>query len=183
MPLYFAYGSNMDRTAMATRCSSSHVLGLARLPRHRFVVTADGYASVVRDATRTVHGVLWDIALGDMRGLDRYEGVERGLYSKALVSVISAQGPRKALVYFGTGAHPGQPKPGYMEGVLAAALDFMLPDPYIRELKAWMPAARHKPDLSGDIAHATAPVQSTVTPRAFAPTSDIVARPRKPRDT
>ena len=182
MPLYFAYGSNMDRTAMAARCPSSHALGLARLPRHRFVVTADGYASVVRDATRTVHGVLWDIALGDMRGLDRYEGIERGLYSKALVSVIGAQGPRKALVYFGSGAHPGQPKPGYMEGVLAAALDFMLPDPYLRELKTWMPAVRHKVDSSDDIAHANPHARPKVTPRAFAPTSDIVARPRKPRD-
>ena len=168
---------------MATRCPSSHVIGLARLPRHRFVVTADGYASVVRDAARTVHGVLWDIALGDMRALDRYEGVERGLYSKALISVIGGQGPRKALVYFGTGAHPGQPNPGYMEGVLAAALDFILPDPYIRELKTWMPAVRHKPDISGDIARVNSQVQPKVTPRAFAPTSGIVARPRKPRET
>ncbi|MGL4494164.1 MAG: gamma-glutamylcyclotransferase family protein, partial [Beijerinckiaceae bacterium] len=49
MPLYFAYGANMDREGMAKRCPASKPLGLARLARHRFVVTVDGYASVVRD--------------------------------------------------------------------------------------------------------------------------------------
>ncbi len=33
MPLYFAYGANMDVAAMAKRCPSSKPLGLARLPR------------------------------------------------------------------------------------------------------------------------------------------------------
>ncbi|RYE82539.1 MAG: gamma-glutamylcyclotransferase, partial [Hyphomicrobiales bacterium] len=36
MPLYFAYGANMDIAAMRERCPRSTPLGLARLPRHRF---------------------------------------------------------------------------------------------------------------------------------------------------
>ena len=56
MPLYFAYGSNMDRAAMALRCPASKPLGLARLMRHRFFIMASGYASVARDPTRCVRG-------------------------------------------------------------------------------------------------------------------------------
>ena len=40
MPLYFAYGSNMDVAAMAQRCPRSKLLGVARLPRHKvFIIT------------------------------------------------------------------------------------------------------------------------------------------------
>ena len=49
MPLYFAYGSNMDEAAMRARCPKSRAVGLARLARHRFALMADGYATVVRD--------------------------------------------------------------------------------------------------------------------------------------
>mgnify|MGYP002790472545 CR=1 FL=1 len=40
MPLYFAYGLNMDPAGMAQRCPRSKPLGLARLPRHRIGVDA-----------------------------------------------------------------------------------------------------------------------------------------------
>ena len=50
MPLYFAYGANMDVAAMATRCPGAKPVGTARLPRHRFIITGDGYASVARDS-------------------------------------------------------------------------------------------------------------------------------------
>ena len=48
MPLYFAYGSNMDAAAMQARCPKSRALGPARLARHRFGLMADGYATIVR---------------------------------------------------------------------------------------------------------------------------------------
>ena len=38
MPLYFAYGANMNVAAMAARCPRSKPLGLAKLVRHRLVV-------------------------------------------------------------------------------------------------------------------------------------------------
>jgi hypothetical protein len=40
VPLYFAYGSNMDRAAMARRCPASRVIGLGRLNRHRRAMAA-----------------------------------------------------------------------------------------------------------------------------------------------
>ena len=62
MPLYFAYGANMDAAAMAQRCPVSRLIGGGHLPRHRFIVMREGYASVMRDPRRTVWGVLWELA-------------------------------------------------------------------------------------------------------------------------
>ncbi|PSC02991.1 gamma-glutamylcyclotransferase [Alsobacter soli] len=142
MPLYFAYGSNMDRAAMAQRCPKSTVVGLARLPRHRFIIMADGYASVVRDPRRTVWGVLWDLALSDIPALDRYESLHTGLYTKINQPVVTDGGARRALVYVGRTDRPGKPKPGYLEGVLAAARDAGLPPEYLYELEHGEPAPR-----------------------------------------
>ena len=93
MPLYFAYGSNMDEAAMRVRCPKARAIGTARLARHRFVLMGQtGYASVLRDPVSTVHGVLIDLALSDVRPLDRYEDVAHGLYVKALLPVTRAAG-------------------------------------------------------------------------------------------
>src|SRR5579863_7194541 len=80
MPLYFAYGANMDRAAMAARCPRSTPLGPAALMRHRLAIMREGWLTVVRDARARAHGVLWDLALADVPALDRFEGVGAGLY-------------------------------------------------------------------------------------------------------
>jgi len=139
MPLYFAYGSNMDRAAMAARCPASQPFGLGRLARHRFVVTREGYASVLRDPRRTVWGLVWDIAFADMPALDRYESVAGGLYVKLTQPVITDRGPRRALIYVGRSAGTGQPRPGYLEAVAAAAREVGLPADYVAEIEAWSP--------------------------------------------
>jgi hypothetical protein len=94
MPLYFAYGSNMDVEAMRARCPRSTPLGAARLARHRFFIMQGGYASVMADPRRQVCGVLWDLALGDVRALDAYEDVKGGLYRKITQPVLRRPGPR-----------------------------------------------------------------------------------------
>jgi hypothetical protein len=142
MPLYFAYGSNMDRAAMASRCPRSRPLGIGKLPRHRFLITTDGYASVVRDNRRSVQGVVWDLSLSDMPALDRYESVHTGLYSKISQPIVMAGGAKRALVYVGREAQAGSPKPGYLESVLAAARSWKLPDDYCYELQHGEPAPR-----------------------------------------
>ncbi len=137
MPLYFAYGANMDAAAMALRCPASRLVGQARLRRHRFIVMRAGYASVVRDPARTVWGVLWDLALADVPALDRYEGVAGGLYLKTTQPVTTETGVRRALIYLGGSTVPGLPRPDYLEAVLAAARAAQLPDAYLRELGGW----------------------------------------------
>ena len=139
MPLYFAYGSNMDRAAMASRCPASRPLETARLARHGFVVTREGCASVWRDPRREVWGLLWDLALADMPALDRYENVAGRLYAKVMQPVLMQGGARRALVYVAQSAEPGPPRPGYLEAVLAAAREAGLPAPYVAEIAAWAP--------------------------------------------
>jgi hypothetical protein len=149
MPLYFAYGSNMDLAAMKARCPASKPVGVARLARHRFLVTTDGYASVMRDPRRTVWGLLWDLALADVPALDRWESVSTGLYAKAVQPVLAEAGPRRALVYIGRANKPGLPKPDYMEAVVAAAEAVGLPADYRRELELWLPHQRLQAEPQG----------------------------------
>lgn len=141
MPLYFAYGSNMDADAMRQRCPRSKPLGRACLKRHRFVLMGNGYASVHRDPRAEVHGVLFDLALSDVPPLDRYEEVARGLYVKAVQPVVrDAAGPCQALVYIGTDPRVGgAPPPRYMEAIVAAAETAGLPATYIAQLQTWLP--------------------------------------------
>lgn len=139
MPLYFAYGSNMEVAAMAARCPHSPPIGPARLMRHRFVVTTDGYATVVRDPAAVVWGLLFDLAFADVPALDRYESLGTGLFAKITAPVLTARGPRRALIYVGRAKRPGKPRPGYMENVLAAAEAAGLPAPYRRSLEAFLP--------------------------------------------
>jgi hypothetical protein len=140
MPLYFAYGSNMDRDAMAARCPASKAIGIGRLMRHRFIVFSEGYASVARHPTGAAWGLLWDLAFSDMPALDRYESLSTGLYTKVIQPIVTAQGPRRAIVYVGRDGEAGVPKPGYMEGVVEAAEALGLPSSYIAELNSWNPS-------------------------------------------
>jgi len=137
MPLYFAYGANMDIRGMAMRCPRSRPLGRARLARHRFFVMAEGFASVAPDAKACVHGVLWEIAPSDVAALDRFEEVGRGLYKKILLPVLREPfGSARALVYIGACREPGAARPDYFRGVLAAARDWALPQAYLAFLES-----------------------------------------------
>jgi hypothetical protein len=142
MPLYFAYGSNMDSDAMARRCPRSKVIGTGRLARHRFALMPEGYGNVVRDPRRAVHGVLWDLALSDVRALDAYEELGRGLYRKVIQPIVKdGGGSAQALVYVGRG-EGGTPRKGYMEGVIAAARSWGFPTAYVADLATLAPALR-----------------------------------------
>ena len=169
MPLYFAYGSNMDVDGMRARAPNSRPLGPARLPRARFIIMQGGYASFVRDPLRNVHGVLWDLALSDVRLLDRYEDVAGGLYRKIQQPVLRGSGgSARALIYVGASTARGEPRPGYMESVIAAARTWALPEAYLRELSALAPRGEtdapvwRAPDGSAQSAKgATAPAPRT----------------------
>src|SRR5258708_40070898 len=71
--LHFAYGANMSRAVMQKYAPGAHALGVAELADHRFVITADGYASVEPRRADTVHGVLWRVTPPD-RGVLRARG-------------------------------------------------------------------------------------------------------------
>jgi gamma-glutamylcyclotransferase (GGCT)/AIG2-like uncharacterized protein YtfP len=136
MPLYFAYGSNMDVKTMSERCPRSRPLGRARLARHRLFFMREGFANVAPDPRATVHGVLWELALADVHALDAYEEVGRGLYAKCLRPVLREPlGSARALIYVGRTQESGTPLEDYFARVVAAAREWELPAPYIAYLE------------------------------------------------
>lgn len=142
MPLYFAYGSNMDAAAMAARCPRSRLVGRGRLAGFRTILMQSGFVSVAPDRRMCVHGVLWDVAVGDVAALDRYEDVAHGLYAKRNLLILREPvGAVRALTYVGARPDFGAAARSYFEEVVAAARAQALPVAYIDYLSS-LAAAR-----------------------------------------
>jgi hypothetical protein len=145
MTLHFAYGANMSRDVMRRHAPLAEPVGVAELSGHRFIITADGYASVVPALGQSVHGVLWRLTPRDIVGLDAWENVEAGLYQVHTLPVRRAGRRVPALVYVARPAGAGRPRRGYMELVIAAAHEWQLPPHYIRTLERLAPAHARGP--------------------------------------
>jgi gamma-glutamylcyclotransferase (GGCT)/AIG2-like uncharacterized protein YtfP len=139
MTLHFAYGSNMSRALMRRRCPGARALGPAQLDGWRFIITRDGYASLVRDPGGRVHGVLWRLTPRDLAALDAYE---QRAYLRRTVPVRQGAARRPALVYLAPERGGGKARPGYQELVVAAARDWRLPQGYVTGLVRWIPGFR-----------------------------------------
>ena len=137
MPLTFAYGSNMEAAAMTRRCPGARLLGRAYLPRHRFDLLPEGFATVVRDPAATAFGVVWELSFGDLASLDRYEEVAKGAYRKIIQPVLrEGASPVRALVYVGaTGKGLGRAPADYMARIVAAAREQGLSGDYVDFLR------------------------------------------------
>lgn len=74
---YFGYGSNLWKEQMSLRCPASTLIGIGRLPRHRWMINDRGYANVVTSskAGSEVYGLVYTLTKDDEQGLDRNEGV------------------------------------------------------------------------------------------------------------
>ena len=138
--LHFAYGSNMDRAAMRRRCPTAAAVGAAWLENWRFIVTRDGYASILPARGSVVHGVLWRLTARDLAAVNAYESLDSGLYRRRMLPVSQGGRRLKALVYIARDSCEGRPKPGYQSLVIQAARDWNLPEDYIRGLERWSPS-------------------------------------------
>jgi hypothetical protein len=137
--LHFAYGSNMYRALMGKHAPAAVPIGVAALANYRFIITADGYASVEPAPARTVHGMLWRLTPRDRVTLDAWENIAGGLYRAKIIPVHRDGRLHPALVYIARPRPYGQPKPGYMAIVVRAARDLELPSDYIASLEKWLP--------------------------------------------
>jgi hypothetical protein len=137
--LYFAYGSNMHRAVMRKHAPHAQAIGVAALAGYRFVITADGYASVAPAAGENVHGLVWRLTPPDRVTLDAWENVAGGLYCAETLPVEQSGRPSPALVYIARDCPIGPPRLGYMEVVIEAARLLELPAAYISSLQDWLP--------------------------------------------
>ena len=137
--LHFAYGSNMSRTLMRRRCPGARGLGPARLDGWRFVITRDGYASLLRDPGECVYGVLWRLTPRDLAALNAYE---QRAYLRRILPVRHGAARRSALVYLAPERGGGKARPGYQELVVASAREWQLPEGYVAGLARWIPGFR-----------------------------------------
>ena len=124
----------MDVAVMARRCPGARLLGSARLSGYRFVIARAGYAGLEPDAASDVHGVIWDLTAEHVAALDDYEGIEEGLYRKAVFSIEG--GP--TLIYVPADRARGKPEGTYLGGIVSAARYHGFPGQYVREIEQWL---------------------------------------------
>jgi gamma-glutamylcyclotransferase (GGCT)/AIG2-like uncharacterized protein YtfP len=139
--LHFAYGSNMSRLLMQRRCPGALAIGTAALRGWRFVITVDGYGSIVPRPGEVVHGVLWRLSPRDLAAVNAYESLDSGLYVRRILPVRYDRGQVSALVYIARQRDEGRPRPGYMALVEHAAREWQLPAGYVQTLSRWAPSA------------------------------------------
>jgi AIG2-like family len=144
MMLYFAYGSNMNPAVMRRHAPGAEPIGVATLTNYRFLIMTHGHASVAPFQTGIVYGVLWRITPRDYVTLAAWEKIAGGFYRAETLPVRRAGQLRLALVYLARSQKEAAPQLGYMDVVIAAALEWQLPLPYIEKLRSWSLRRRHR---------------------------------------
>ena len=124
--LYLAYGSNLHRAGMLSRCPAAVPLGRAVLPGHALVFRL--WADVEPRPGRSVAGGLWRITPACLAALDDYEEVASGLYRRVMLRVRpeGAAEDIEALVYRMAATHRAPPEPDYLAVIREGCRDFGL---------------------------------------------------------
>jgi gamma-glutamylcyclotransferase (GGCT)/AIG2-like uncharacterized protein YtfP len=141
VPLYAAYGSNMDPAQMMQRAPHSPVSGTGWLEGWRITFGGEdlgwegALSTVVEDPTSRVFVVLYDVSPLDVDQLDRWEGGELGMHKKLRLRIQTMDGPQLAWVYVLDAYEGGLPSARYI-GVLSDAAEAAgAPDDYVRALR------------------------------------------------
>ena len=142
MPLYAAYGSNLDPARMGERCPHSPLRGVGWLTGWRLTFGGEdlgwdgALATLVEDPLHQVFVALYDVTAEDESRLDEWEGGSLLLYRKVRVRVDTLEGDRLVWVYVLDAYEGGLPSASYL-GVLAEAAQAAgAPDDYVAELRS-----------------------------------------------
>jgi gamma-glutamylcyclotransferase (GGCT)/AIG2-like uncharacterized protein YtfP len=139
VPLYAAYGSNMDPAWMGARCPHSPARGTGWLPGWRLTFAGadhgwDGaLATVVEDPSAQVFVALYDLASGDERQLDAWE---TALYRKLRLRVSTLDGDQLAWLYVLDAYEGGLPSASYLSVLSEAADAAGAPTDYVNDLRS-----------------------------------------------
>lgn len=141
MPLYAAYGSNLDPARMSARCPHSPLRGTGWLVGWRLTFGGedlgwDGALGTVVEAPRQqVFVALYDVTAVDEQRLDEAEGGSRRLYRKIRVRVHTLEGERVAWAYVLDAYEGGLPSAGTLSVLSEAAAAAGAPDDYVADLR------------------------------------------------
>ena len=142
VPLYAAYGSNMDPAQMKERAPHSPMAGTGWLQGWRLTFGGEDFAwegalsTVVPDPSEQVFVVLYDVPEHDAARLDRWEGGELGLHKKLRLRVHTLDGDVLAWIYVLDAYEGGEPSARYL-GVIADAAELAgAPDDYVAALRS-----------------------------------------------
>ncbi|HSV37556.1 MAG TPA: gamma-glutamylcyclotransferase family protein [Nocardioidaceae bacterium] len=140
MPLYAAYGTNMDPRRMLERCPHSPMQGTGWLEGWRLTFGGEDLgwdgplATIVQDPFEQVFVVVYDITDDDVAVLDSWEGPP-GLYRKTRLRVSMMTGEVVCWAYVLDAYEGGLPSASYL-GVLAEAAQAAdAPDDYVAALR------------------------------------------------
>ncbi|WP_253889438.1 gamma-glutamylcyclotransferase family protein [Actinokineospora diospyrosa] len=140
MPLYAAYGSNMDPGQMLQRAPHSPMAGTGWLVGWRLTFGGEdlgwegALATIVEDPDSQVFVVLYDVT-DDEKNLDRWEGSELGLHSKIRLRVQTLEGSVLSWLYVLDAYEGGLPSARYLGVVADAAEAAGAPADYVEDLR------------------------------------------------
>lgn len=141
MPLYAAYGSNMDPAQMTERAPHSPMAGTGWLEGWRLTFGGEdlswegALATIVEEPGSRVFVVLYDVTPLDESMLDEWEGGELGLHTKIRLRVQTMEGSALAWLYVLDAYEGGLPSARYL-GVLADAAEAAgAPSDYVDDLR------------------------------------------------
>ncbi|HEX6875718.1 MAG TPA: gamma-glutamylcyclotransferase family protein [Nocardioidaceae bacterium] len=142
MPLYAAYGSNLDPTRMSERCPHSPLRSTGWLTGWRLTFGGEEHGwdgalvTIVEDPFEQVFVALYDVTDEDMAVLDEIEMASAGLYRKTRVRVATMAGSHVAWAYVLDAYEGGLPSASTV-GILADAAEAAdAPDDYVAALRA-----------------------------------------------
>ena len=120
---YIAYGSNMVKAQMATRCPHAKLIGMGYLPNYRLEFYLHATVERSRAKGPGVPVAVWEIDDQDERNLDYYEGYPN-YYTKRKATVKMNDGSEiKGMVYIMNLIRPQPPVPHYYNAIADAYTD------------------------------------------------------------
>ena len=128
---YFAYGSNLNKEQMMSRCPDSRPVAKVKL--HGYQLTFNRVADIVEEGQAITWGAIYTVSPEDIKNLDRYEGYPN-LYDKIPVAVEDDKGhSHQAFAYVLTIKGLNEPSDGYYHIIKEGYRDWRIPQKPLRE--------------------------------------------------
>ena len=142
MPLYAAYGTNLDPVRMGERCPHSPLATTGWLTGWRLTFGGEdlgwdgALSTIVQDPLEQVFVAVYDVTREDEQHLDSWEAADSGLYRKTRVRVATLTGEQVTWTYVLDAYEGGLPSASYL-GMLANAAEAAdAPVDYVTALRA-----------------------------------------------